>query len=429
MTDPFEALRAPIIPINPDPAFANLLRTRIQFALEPRGANVPTHTRHPEAARSQVKVTGIIPYLAVTDAPRALAWYAQVLGARPRGEPIVMPDGRVGHAELEVAGQVLMLADEHPELGVAAPEPGRGATVTLHLTVDDVDDVDAVAARAVDAGADLERPPADHPYGRNAVLRDPFGHRWLVASAAPPAAAADGERTEMRLGDLAYVSLWVPDVERAAAFFGAVLGWTYALGGGPHGRQVEGVTPRHGLWGGRQRSTLFLCFAVDDVDAAAARVRAAGGRAGAPRDEPDGLVADCVDDQELDFAIVQLPARPGGEGPSPTGDRPGDLAYVVMEVADSARGRAFYGSVLRWRFSPGHTPGGWNVDGVAPMVGMAGGQDPSTIVPMYRVGDITAAVERVRTAGGTATNPERQPYGMSSLCTDDQGTRFYLGEL
>ncbi len=132
-----------------------------------------TRTRQPDTETAPAPVTGVVPYLAVADAPRALAWYVDALGARPRGEPIVMPDGRVGHAELEVAGQVLMLSDEHPEIGVVAPEPGRGAAVTLRLTVDDVD---SVTARAVHAGADLERPPADHPYRRNAVVRDPFGH-------------------------------------------------------------------------------------------------------------------------------------------------------------------------------------------------------------------------------------------------------------
>ena len=320
-----------------------------------------------------------------------------------------------------------MLADEHPEIGVVAPELGAGATVTLRLTVDDVDDVDAVTTRAVDAGADLERPPADHPYGRNAVVRDPFGHRWLVASA--PARVSVGERLPARPGDIAYVSLWVPDVDRAAAFFGAVLGWSYAPGSGPQGRQVEGVNPRHGLWGGQERSALFLCFAVDDVEAAVDRVQAAGGRAERPREEPYGIVADCADDQGLPFAMVQLPAAPVGDQLSPTGDRPGDLAYVVMELVDSARSRDFYGSVLGWRFSPGRTPGGWEVEDVVPMVGMAGGQDRPTIVPMYRVGDISVAVERVRAGGGTATDPERQPYGVTSTCTDDQGTRFYLGEL
>jgi predicted enzyme related to lactoylglutathione lyase len=334
-----------------------------------------------------------------------------------------MPDGRIGHAELEIGGGLLMLADEHPELGVVAPSPGQGATVTLHLSVPDVD---AVAARAVAAGAALERPPADHPYGRNAVLRDPFGHRWLVASEAAGSAARPGS---LRPGDIAYVSLWVPDVERAAAFFSTVLGWAYAPGSGAQGRQVEGSSPRHGLWGAQARSMLFLCFAVDDVAAAAERVRRAGGEAGLPRDERYGRVADCADDQGLPFALVETAGGPAGGDRPVTGADPGDLAYVTVEVPDSARARAFFGSVLGWRFTPGRVEDGWFVEDVAPMVGMAGGADRSSAVPMYRVDDIAAAVDRVRSSGGTATDPERQPYGVTSLCTDDQGTRFYLGQL
>jgi predicted enzyme related to lactoylglutathione lyase len=97
-----------------------------------------------------------------------------------------------------------------------------------------------------------------------------------------------------------------------------------------------------------------------------------------------------------------------------------------MEVVDSARARAFYGTVLGWRFNPGRVPDGWQNDGVVPMLGMAGGRSPATVVPMYRVDDIAAAVARVRDRGGTATDPERQAYGLSATCTDDQGTRFYL---
>jgi uncharacterized glyoxalase superfamily protein PhnB len=67
--------------------------------------------------------------------------------------------------------------------------------------------------------------------------------------------------------------------------------------------------------------------------------------------------------------------------------------------------------------------------GATPMVGISGGHARATTVPMYRVDDIAAAVSAVRHAGGTATDPEVQPYGTTSTCTDDQGTRFYLGEL
>ena len=66
---------------------------------------------------------------------------------------------------------------------------------------------------------------------------------------------------------------------------------------------------------------------------------------------------------------------------------------------------------------------------MVPMVGLAGGAKQPTIIPMYRVDDVAAAVERVRRAGGTATPPEHQPYGVTSWCTDGQGTEFHLGQL
>lgn len=64
------------------------------------------------------------------------------------------------------------------------------------------------------------------------------------------------------------------------------------------------------------------------------------------------------------------------------------------------------------------------------MVRVSGGHPAATTVPLYRVDDIAAAVEVVRAAEGTATtDPEPQPYGITATCTDDQGTRFHLGQL
>ena len=130
------------------------------------------------------------------------------------------------------------------------------------------------------------------------------------------------------------------------------------------------------------------------------------------------------------FAVFEPPGgTAAGGSPPPAGTGQGDLAYVTMEVVDSARSRTFYGSVLRWGFTPGRVADGWQVEGVVPMVGLSGGHDAATTVPMYRVDDIASAVRHVRDAGGSATDPETQPYGISSTCTDDQGTRFYLGQL
>ena len=119
----------------------------------------------------------LTPYLAVRDARAAIAWYQEHLGAIVTYEPIVMPDGRIGHTQLAVDGGAWMMADEHPELRVQAPDPDRGASVTLHLGVEQVD---RVVERMVAGGALLDRAPEETPAGRVAVVRDPFGHRWLL---------------------------------------------------------------------------------------------------------------------------------------------------------------------------------------------------------------------------------------------------------
>lgn len=425
MADPFDALRLPVAPVAPDPAFAARLRRRIEAALAlPEGTDMPRAEREPEATTTSTEgattPTGVTPYLAVTDARRALAWYAEVFGALPRTEPLVMPDGRVGHAELELDGGVVMLADEHPEIGFVAPVAGQGSTVTLHLHVPDVD---GATSRAVASGARLDRPPADHSYGRNAVVVDPFGHRWMIAGSTTSAATA---RRPHHV-DVSYASLWVPDVERAARFYQAVLAWRYVEGSTSQGRRVEGVSPPLGLWGGQSHTTTFVCFAVEDVAAAVQRVRTAGGRAEEPRHEPYGLVADCVDDQGMAFAVSEAGAGQGVGPPAPA--RHGELVYLTVGVPDADRARTFFASVLGWRFSPGRSAGGWDVEGVRPRAGMYGGSEHPLVVPMFAVDDIVAAVDRVRTAGGSPTEPEQMPYGITADCVDDQGGRFWLGQL
>jgi predicted enzyme related to lactoylglutathione lyase len=233
-----------------------------------------------------------------------------------------------------------------------------------------------------------------------------------------------------RPGDIGYASLWVPDIGRAAAFYAAVFGWVYEPSHNPHARQVPGAAPPQGLWGGQSRSTLFCSYVVDDAAAAAARVRAAGGQAGDPIRRPYGLVADCTDDQGTRFALHQYPpagqSGAGAAGTAGAGD--GDLAYITFEVVDSRRARDFYGAVLGWRFAPGRIADGWQVEGTTPMAGLSGGHAEATTVPMWRVADLRAAVGRVRAAGGTATEPRQEPYGLTADCADDQGTRFYLGQ-
>lgn len=119
----------------------------------------------------------LTPYLAVADARAASGWYVAVLGAEVTFEPIITPDGRIGHTELATDGARFYMADAAPEIQ-AVPPQDDGSPVTLHLTVTDVD---ALARKAADAGATLDRGPEDNPpVGRVAVFRDPFGHRWFL---------------------------------------------------------------------------------------------------------------------------------------------------------------------------------------------------------------------------------------------------------
>lgn len=119
------------------------------------------------------------PYLTVRGAARAIELYTNALGAREIYR-LAEPSGRVGHAELEIGGQRLMLADEYPEIGVIGPQSRGGATSALHL---DVPDVDALVAQAAAAGFQVLRPATDEFWGeRGAKLADPFGHVWHVST-------------------------------------------------------------------------------------------------------------------------------------------------------------------------------------------------------------------------------------------------------
>jgi PhnB protein len=121
----------------------------------------------------------VTPYLSVKDARAALAFYARAFGAKELFR-LDQPDGRVGHAEIQIGDSRVMLADEFPEIGSRSPVSLGGTPVSLVLYVPDVD---AVVKRAVEAGAKLSRPVANQFYGdRTGGVTDPFGHVWFVAT-------------------------------------------------------------------------------------------------------------------------------------------------------------------------------------------------------------------------------------------------------
>ena len=424
--DPLTVLHGDELPVQPDPAFAARLRSRLESALSlpSRTEGVVmsgTETAIAELSEPTVESAAVepaqrsaaIPYLSVANARDAIAWYVDAFGASVVGEPIAMDDGRIGHAELAIAGGVLYLADEYPELGLKAPDP-QACSVSLMLHVPDTD---AALERARERGARVEREVYENYGARNATIVDPFGHRWMLSG------PMTGAVTPIQHGDVGYVSVWTADPDRAAAFYGQVLGWTYD----PSTHQVTNTKQHIGIYGVAGPRTLLCCYAVADLEAARQAISDGGGQPGEVQQFDFGTVLDATDPQGTAFAVFQPTG--GQTRPELNGAGPGELSYITYEVTDSAAFKSFFSRVLYWTFEPGHIEDGWQVEGTHPMAGVAGGSSSPVTVPMWTVADIDAAVTRVRAAGGTVIQePTQQPYGLMAECTDDQGGRFYLGQ-
>lgn len=121
----------------------------------------------------------VTPYLCIKDAASAIEFYKKAFGAIEVMR-LAEPGGRIAHAEITIGGGAIMLSDEYPEMDVRSPQSLGGSPVAIHLYVEDVD---ALANRAIAAGATAVRPVADQFYGdRAGTLADPFGHRWFIAT-------------------------------------------------------------------------------------------------------------------------------------------------------------------------------------------------------------------------------------------------------
>ncbi len=123
--------------------------------------------------------SSVTPYLIVAGAGDAIAFYKKAFGAEEIMR-MAAPDGKVGHAEIQIGNARIMMGDEFPEMNCRSPKAYGGTPVSIMLYVDDVD---ATAKRAVEAGATLVRPVENQFYGdRMGTIEDPFGHSWHVAT-------------------------------------------------------------------------------------------------------------------------------------------------------------------------------------------------------------------------------------------------------
>jgi PhnB protein len=121
----------------------------------------------------------VTPHLYVKGGAEALDFYKKAFGAKELSR-FAMPDGRLGHAEIQIGDSRIMMADEFPEMNARGPQSLGGTSVSIALYVEDVD---SFFQRAVAAGAKVTQPVKNQFYGdRTGGLEDPFGHVWHVAT-------------------------------------------------------------------------------------------------------------------------------------------------------------------------------------------------------------------------------------------------------
>jgi PhnB protein len=208
--DPLDMLRDGDRPRTPRAAFAAQLRQELLEALDAVGAidagaaAEPVPETDEPTPRSTAMTTDptttiattLAPYLIVSDGRAAIAYYERAFGAATT-MVIDQPDGRVGHAELSIAGATFSLADEFPELDIVGPTTLGNSSVALDLVVPDVD---AVVERAVAAGGTLSREVAEQFYGaRSGRVVDPFGHRWNIST---PGEQVSNEELQRRADEI-----------------------------------------------------------------------------------------------------------------------------------------------------------------------------------------------------------------------------------
>ena len=164
---------------------AQNFKARLKIDLERR-----TSMASKPAIAIEVRQTAT-PYMCFKDAPAAIDFYKKAFGATEVMR-LVGPGTKIGHAEIRIGNSTIYLSDEFPEYGVVGPQALGGSPVRMSLSVDDVD---AVAARAVAAGAKEVRPVADQFYGeRSGQFADPFGYVWNISTVKEEVSGAEMQK-------------------------------------------------------------------------------------------------------------------------------------------------------------------------------------------------------------------------------------------
>ena len=135
--------------------------------------------------------SSVTPYLIIRGAAAAIEFYTKAFGATELFR-FPAPDGKIGHAEIQIGNSRIMLADEYPDMGYHGPKTLGGSPVSLMIYLADVD---TVFNRAVEAGATVKEALQDKFYGdRIGTVIDPFGHRWHLATHKEDVSVEEMER-------------------------------------------------------------------------------------------------------------------------------------------------------------------------------------------------------------------------------------------
>ena len=133
----------------------------------------------------------VTPYLVLNDTTRAIEFYKRAFNATERVR-MDAPNGKIGHAELQIGDSLIMLGDEMPGSSARSPQSLGGTCVGIFLYVKDVD---TAFQKALDAGARVEQPLQDMFWGdRYGKLTDPFGHSWSIATHKEDVAPAEMQK-------------------------------------------------------------------------------------------------------------------------------------------------------------------------------------------------------------------------------------------
>ena len=139
----------------------------------------------------------VTPYLIIRGAADAIEFYKKAFGATELFR-FPGPDGKIGHAELQIGNSRIMMADEYPDMGYNGPQTLGGSPIALMIYLADVD---AVFNRAVEAGATVKEALQDKFYGdRIGTVIDPFGHRWHLATHQEDVSMEEMERRAKATG-------------------------------------------------------------------------------------------------------------------------------------------------------------------------------------------------------------------------------------